>query len=172
MPGWMGPWAAWAGTEWGGWWPCLWRGGVGASSSSRSLPAQPFCVILLPPEVLCWAVCVSVPVGSALLGPSLCSAVLLQAWEPGAAGALWVVQCGPWPRLAPLGLAAGSEMGDESMGAPRLPHSSASTLFLFLTFAPHSVHCTRIPQREQLWSRCGRAEAVGLRIPPQWFSSV
>jgi len=22
-PGWMGPWAAWAGMKWGGWWPCL-----------------------------------------------------------------------------------------------------------------------------------------------------
>ena len=26
-PGWMGPWAAWAGMKCGGWWPCLWQGG-------------------------------------------------------------------------------------------------------------------------------------------------
>ena len=38
-PGWMGPWAAWAGMKCGGWWPCLWRG-VGASWSLRSLPTQ------------------------------------------------------------------------------------------------------------------------------------
>jgi len=25
--GWMGPWAAWSGIRYGGWWPCLWRGG-------------------------------------------------------------------------------------------------------------------------------------------------
>jgi len=29
-PGWMGPWAAWAGIECGGWWPCVWWR-VGAS---------------------------------------------------------------------------------------------------------------------------------------------
>ena len=28
-PGWMGPWAAWAGIKCGGWWPCMWEG-VGA----------------------------------------------------------------------------------------------------------------------------------------------
>ena len=28
-PGWMGPWAAWAGLKWGGSWPCVWWG-VGA----------------------------------------------------------------------------------------------------------------------------------------------
>jgi len=26
-PGWMEPWAAWAGIKWGGWWPCLWQRG-------------------------------------------------------------------------------------------------------------------------------------------------
>uniref|UniRef100_A0A803YM47 G-protein coupled receptors family 1 profile domain-containing protein n=1 Tax=Meleagris gallopavo TaxID=9103 RepID=A0A803YM47_MELGA len=24
-PGWIGPWAAWAGIKCGGWWPCLWQ---------------------------------------------------------------------------------------------------------------------------------------------------
>ena len=38
-PGWMGPWAAWAGIKCGGWWPCLWWG-VGASWSLRSLSTQ------------------------------------------------------------------------------------------------------------------------------------
>ena len=38
-PGWMGPWAAWAGMKCAGWWPCLWRG-VGDSWSLRSLPTQ------------------------------------------------------------------------------------------------------------------------------------
>jgi len=38
-PGWMGPWAAWSGIKWGGWWPCMWRG-VGASWSLGSLPTQ------------------------------------------------------------------------------------------------------------------------------------
>ena len=37
--GWMGPWAAWAGSTCGGWWPCLWWG-VGAPWSLRSLPTQ------------------------------------------------------------------------------------------------------------------------------------
>ena len=41
-PGWMGPWAAWAGMKCGGWWPCLWWG-VGASWSLGCLPTQPFC---------------------------------------------------------------------------------------------------------------------------------
>jgi len=38
-PGWMGPWAAWAGIRYGGWWPCLHRR-IGASWSLRSLPTQ------------------------------------------------------------------------------------------------------------------------------------
>ena len=38
-PGWMGPWAAWAGMKCGGWWSCLWWG-IGASWSLRSLPTQ------------------------------------------------------------------------------------------------------------------------------------
>ena len=38
-PGWMGPWAAWAGITCAGWWPCLWWG-VGDSWSLRSLPTR------------------------------------------------------------------------------------------------------------------------------------
>jgi len=27
-PDWMGPWAAWPSIKRGGWWPCLWQGGL------------------------------------------------------------------------------------------------------------------------------------------------
>ena len=27
-PGWMGPWVTWSSIKCGGWWPCLWRGGL------------------------------------------------------------------------------------------------------------------------------------------------
>ena len=44
-PGWMGPWAAWAGIKHGGWWPCLWRGGW--SFTILEVPSNPSHSVIL-----------------------------------------------------------------------------------------------------------------------------
>ena len=41
-PGWMGPWAAWSGIKCGGWWPCLWQGGVELHDPWGPFQSKPF----------------------------------------------------------------------------------------------------------------------------------
>ena len=56
-PGWMGPWAAWAGIKCGGWWPCMQQGGwsfmiLGVPSNTSHSMIQHM-LALFPPELFC-----------------------------------------------------------------------------------------------------------------------